>query len=491
MNNRLNLLVLGGGTAGWITALFLRKIFPDFKIDLVQSKDVGIIGVGEATTPHIVNFLRSVDIDPIDVINFTSGSIKNGISFENWNGDWKRYFHSFADKVTNFEIPNIFDGYCNDFYLKSLINNQSDFEKYVYQINLAYQNKVDLDRTNWALHFDANKFAEYLEMIGKKRNINVIEGNLKSATNDENGNIKIITLESGQQFNVDFVFDCSGFARLLIGKHYGEKWISYSKYLPMKKAIPFWLENEEDKIEPYTSSIAMKYGWIWKIPLQHRIGSGYIFDSNYIDENQALDEAEHFFHRKLKINKIISFDAGKFENFWVKNCISVGLSSSFIEPLESTSLFLSVGQLELLKHFVNEMFSPSVSGIKLFNEIVSNNMDDTLNFVYLHYITKRKDSNFWKSFKDNYPVPEKLKSLLEILKENNVRYFDIDNVKTTVSFPQYSFLQVCNGLEIFENKINFHGYGNLTPSTETYKKIVDELSSNSPDHKIFLQSIKN
>jgi tryptophan halogenase len=491
MNNKLNLVVLGGGTAGWITALFLRKNFPNFKIDLVQSKDIGIIGVGEATTPHIVSFLRLIDIDPIDVINYTSGSIKNGISFENWNGDWKKYFHSFSDKVVNFKIPNIFDSHCDDFYLKSLIHNNLDFEKHVYQINLAYQNKIDLEKTNWALHFDANKFADYLEMIGRNRGINVIEGNFKTAVNDEKGNIKTLILESGQQLNIDFVFDCSGFSRLLIGKHYNEKWISYSKYLPMKKAIPFWLENEEDKIEPYTSSIAMKYGWMWKIPLQHRTGSGYIFDSDYIDENQALDEAENFFHRKLKINKIIPFEAGKFENLWVNNCIAIGLSSSFIEPLESTSLFLSIGQLNLLKHFINEMFSPSLSGIKLFNEIVSNNMDDTLNFVYLHYITKRKDSNFWKDFKDKYPVPDKLKNLLSSLKENNIRYFDIDNTKTTVSFPQTSFLQVCNGLGIFESKINYHGYENISPSAEEYKKIIDDLAKGAIDHKLFLESIKN
>ena len=383
----MNIIIVGGGTAGWLSALFLRELLPESNITVIQSKEIGIIGVGEATTPHIVNFLKTLRIDPIEVVKNTNGSIKNGISFENWNGDGKKYFHGFKDSLTDFSVKNVFDHNCYDFYIKSLIENNFPPAEFVYQTKISYENKIDLSNTNWALHFDASMFAEYLEKVGSSRNIKIVNGTYKNANLNEQGFIKSLILENDNLIETDLVFDCSGFSRLLIGKLYQDRWISYSKHLPMKKGIPFWLENSEE-IQPYTSCIAMKYGWMWKIPLQHRTGSGYIFDSDFINEEQALSEAELHFNQKLKINKVISFEAGRFERAWIKNCISIGLSSSFIEPLESTSIWNTVIQLDMLRHFVDEFKNFSEKSINLYKEIVDNNIDDKLHFVYLHYLTK-------------------------------------------------------------------------------------------------------
>jgi tryptophan halogenase len=284
------------------------------------------------------------------------------------------------------------------------------------------------------------------------------------------------------------VFDCSGFARLLIGNTYKEKWISYADHLPMKKGIPFWLDSEEE-IEPYTSAIAMKNGWIWKIPLQHRIGSGYIFDSNYINEDQALAEAEEYFGKKLNVRKVIPFEAGRYENFWVKNCMAVGLASSFIEPLESTSIFLTIQQLETFRQFINEIGNYNEYSMGLFNKIVGNNMEDTLNFVYLHYITKRNDSEFWKNFKEDYPPPKKLAEMLDIIKSGNLRYYNTEDTKTTGSFSLNSFLQVCNGLEIFEKEINVSEYDTVVPGPSDYKQIINKLSTGALKHSEFLKKL--
>ena len=485
-----NIVVLGGGTAGWLTAHWCRATIPNSTVTLVQSKSVGIIGVGEATTPHIVRFLTDLGFDIKDVVKHTNGSIKNGISFENWNGDGKKYFHAFSESLSDFSIDHIFGSDCFDFYLKQCINDNLSFNEYLYQGALSYENKVDLDRTSWALHFDARLLADYLDSKGIERGINLVEGDLSRVYQKNDDSIDKIEINGQQELPVDFIFDCSGFHRLLIDKVFKSPWVSFKKHLPMKKAIPFWLESDPE-IKPYTRSIAMKYGWMWNITLQHRIGSGYVFDSDYINEEQALEEAEKFYGTKLTINKVIPFEAGRFDKWWIKNCMAVGLSSNFIEPLESTSLWLTTAQLETFKHFINEINELNQSSIDQFNEICRNNMDEVLNFVYLHYITKRNDSDFWKNFKRDYPPPEKLLHSLSALREARARQYDFNKNKATANFPLPSFLQVCQGLEIFERKFNLDNLEKLTPSVNAYKNIIDEEVRKSLKLTTLLKSLKN
>jgi tryptophan halogenase len=257
----------------------------------------------------------------------------------------------------------------------------------------------------------------------------------------------------------------------------------------MKKAIPFWVDQDKENINPYTSAVAMKNGWIWKIPLQHRIGCGYVFDSDYIDEKQALAEAEEHFGQTLSPRNTINFDAGRYENFWVKNCIAIGLSSSFIEPLESTSIFLSIGGLDTLKQFLNELKHQSDHSVKLYNELVTNSMSDTLDFVYLHYMTKRNDSDFWKNFRKNYPPTERVAKILDLMKNNNLRVYDIEDIKTPTFFSLFSYLSVGYGLGLLDDKIKVDNYTLLDPSIEEYKRTVDQLSLEQFNHKTILNMI--
>ena len=481
------IIVLGGGTAGWLTALYLKKIFPDNDITLIESKEIGIIGVGEATTPNFVFFLQYLDINLFDLINKTKGTIKNGISFENWNGDNKKYFHSFLENLTDFSIPPVFNTDCFSYYLQNLMFKKLDFNKYTYAATLSYKNKIDLQKNFFALHFDTNLLSNYLSEIGISRGVKYVDGKLKKVHSNENGIYKI-TLQNNKSFNCDFIFDCSGFNRLLIGKHFNVKWKSYKEHLPMKKAISFWLKNEND-IKPYTTALAMKNGWIWKIPLQHRIGAGYIFDSNYINEKQALKEAEIELKTKLKIEKVISFEAGRYETFWKKNCICLGLASSFIEPLESTSIFLTIQQLYNLSYFLSHLFLNNEKSISLYNEMANKNMDETLNFVYLHYITKRKDSDFWKNFKKDYLPPIGFENKLNLLKENNLRFLDIEEVKKSASFTITSYLMIANGLKLFSKK-NTEYYENLVPNTEQYLDLIKSASTEAIPHINFLNQLK-
>ena len=484
------LLVLGGGTAGWLTALYLKKVFPFYTTTLIESKEIGIIGVGEATTPNIVTFLKYLNIDVFDLIQKTKGSIKNGISFENWNGDNKKYFHGFFENLTPFSLPPIFTADCFNYYLQNLIHKKLDFNTHTYITKLSYENKIDLQRTLYALHFDTNLLSQYLHAVGTYRGINYVNGKLKKVSNDAKGNISKITLDNKKSFSCDFIFDCSGFNRLLIGKHFNTQWKSYKKHLPMKQAIPFWL-NHKGAIPPYTIALAMKHGWIWKIPLQHRIGAGYIFDSDYINRDQALAEAEKTLGTKLDVSRVINFEAGRYESFWHKNCIAVGLSSSFIEPLESTSIFLTIQQLFNLNHFLNELFIPTRKSINLYNEMASKNMDETLNFVYLHYLTKRKDSLFWKNFNKNYPPPPEFQHKLDLLKENNLKHLDIEETKKSASFPIMSYLMIANGLKLFTKKINMTHYKDVTPNIKQYLSLINSATHRAMTHNSFLSHVNN
>ena len=412
-----NIIILGGGTAGWVTALYARKLFPpNTNITLVQSKEIGIIGVGEATTPHIVNFLENQDIDPLDVLRVTGGTIKNGINFTNWNGDGKQYFHDFGDMLVNFVIPNTFNFKCEDFFLQKLINEKLPLEEYVYQQKLAYGKKIDLANTRYAIHFDSVKFADYLEEVGKNRNINVLDDILEDPILDENGSVKSLKMKSGRSLDSDFIFDCSGFSRLLIGKLYKSKWHSYSDFLPAKKAIPFWLKNDSSP-NPYTDCIAMKNGWMWNIPLQHRTGAGYVFDSDYITVDQAKQEVEEYLGQEVEIRKTISFEPGAFEETWIKNCLAIGLSSNFLEPLESTSLWLATSQLTNFKQFINEIDDPSPYSRAQYNSIIKKEVDEKANFIYYHYLTKRADSKFWQEFRHKNKMPEAFKKQFNLIKD--------------------------------------------------------------------------
>jgi tryptophan halogenase len=484
----MKIVILGGGTAGWCCALFAKSVFPQSEITLVQNKEIGIIGVGEATTPHLITFLRNVGINPVDVIKETNGSIKNGICFENWNGDGKKYFHGFGENLSDFKVTNVFGTTSTDFFLKKLIYENKNIDEYRYLPALSFNNKVDVVNTSWAIHFDANKLADYMERVGCARGVKVTEGLYKNSILDEHGKITKICFEDSSELECDFVFDCSGFARLLVGGLYKEKWKSYSKYLPMKKAIPFWLESE-DEIRPYTKAIAMKYGWMWNIPLQHRIGSGYIFDSDYINEEQALDEAEQYYGTKLKINKIIPFNTGRLENFWVKNCMSVGLASSFIEPLESTSLWVTVSQLDTFRQFLNEIKETDQKSIDLFNTIMSNTLDKTMHFIYLHYITKRNDSDFWKNFRKDYPVPKEFSNLLEKIKSGNIRYFDFKDSKASAVFELNNYLQVSAGIDIFEKQLNISAYELVNPTPDSYKELINMKIKQAISHRNFLNGL--
>lgn len=481
-----NIVILGGGTAGLLTSIFVKKILPQYNVLVVRSKEIGIVGVGEATTPHFVTTLKNLNIDIFECIRKTNASIKNGIKFVNWNGDGKSYFHSFHEWLVDWQVPNLFGSECRDFYLKDLINKKLDASEYNYVEYISKWNRIDLNYTAWSLHFDAGLMAKFLEETAESRDISILDEIYKECETDENGNIVKLKFESGSDVKCSFVFDCSGFHRNIIGNHFKEKWVSYEKYLPMNKAIPFWLENEHD-IEPFTTSTAMKNGWMWKIPLTSRIGCGYIFNSNYINVDEAKQEVEEYLQRPIDIRKVLNFDPGRFENLWVKNCMAIGLASSFLEPIESTSLWVTVSQLNLFVHFLDDLDNPNITSQKVFNQQMAKSIDECMYFVYLHYITKRQDSKFWQEFKLKNPIPNELHNRLELLIDNKLRYCDIGNGLPTY-FSLSSYLQCAYGLGIIKNHNGFNN--SIQPSAEDYRKIIlENFDTKSYPNVVFLNDV--
>ena len=398
-------VILGGGTAGWLTALLVKRAYADCEVTVIESEEIGILGAGEGTVPDFVQVLQYLQIPVEDIIKHCDGTLKLGIQFENWNGDGKSYFHEFAAPVEN------------DFNywhaLYDTISQSQDIGDLQLGYQLAKQNLSPVLIDNWrghistvcpfALHFNARRLAKFLREVAEKRDIQRVEGRMTSVISAENGDIQSLRLDGDRDLSGDFFFDCSGFARLLIGQHYGVKWISYRDHLPMDTALPFFLPHDND-VAPQTTATAMSSGWVWKTPVRDRYGCGYVFDSRYITEEQALRELEQAIQQPIDSPKTFRFNAGGFEHSLVNNCMAVGLSQSFIEPLEATSIWVAC--LNLNTFLVNNLLNlRTPRAVELFNNKARERNQTVVDFLYQHYLTKRQDSTFWREFREvNKPV---------------------------------------------------------------------------------------
>jgi len=374
----MKFVILGGGTAGWLTALYINKKFPNDSVTVIASSEMGILGAGEGTTPAFMEYLKEVDIKETELVTNCKATLKTGIKFTNWNGDGEHFFHNFW----------------NDKY---------------------------------ALHFDASSLGKYLQEIAIKRGVTLIDDEVIKVLSD-GGNITTLVTPSGP-VSGDFFFDCSGFKRVLIGEVLNAEWETYS--MPCKRAIPFFLPNDGKNIPDYTESVAMKYGWIWKIPVNGRYGCGYVFDPNLTTDEEAQQEIRDYLGHDFTSPKTFNFTAGSYKTVWNNNCLAVGLSSGFIEPLEATSIW---AQVLTLKMFV-EQFSKENAKNKINNDVKEIN-EDILSFLYFHYMTHRKDTKFWSNFTINNSIPNKLKDTLSLSKKQY--NFNL--------FPQSSWKAISDGI---------------------------------------------
>jgi tryptophan halogenase len=465
IDSNFKFLVVGGGSAGWIAALFIQKQFPLSNITVLQSSEIGILGAGEGTTPHIIDFLDEIDVPVSDLVKHAKATVKNGIRFSNWNGDNKHYYHAFMD---NYDLDHtlISELQHSDYPMLDLeqianlgslddigfnpLASERNCVRFVPDSTAAYK---DLDPIlhfkrlgRIALHFDANKLAEYLETVGRNRGIHVIDDIVTNIQTDEQGYIQSIICQTNT-VQTDFVFDCSGFKRLIIGDFYKTPWKSYKKHLPVKRAMPFFVQNSSNIIPPYTDSVAMKWGWMWKIPVQGRYGCGYVFDSDRITDDEAKKELDFAIGYDVEVPRLINFEPGRFEKLFEKNCMAIGLSTGFIEPLEATSIWTSIMMLHSLMKNIGAIVDRDQKSIDKINQRFVSMNDNTLGFVYFHYITKRTDTKFWTDFTKDNKIPE---SLLHLIEQSKTTIPTTDDLKSiSVDFSAKSFYACGNGQKFF------------------------------------------
>ena len=487
-----NIVIVGGGTAGWLTALYAKRIFPDDNITLIESAEIGILGAGEGSTRQLIKILSHLDIQIEDLIKETKCTIKTGIKFTNWSKEKDYYYHDFTHEGSafdescfrveddNFDFPilkyerllniveknknsSVNDEYSDNNLLPFTLLEEGQNDK----SSLHFWNK----ESGHSIHFDARLLASFLSKVGVARGINLIENTIVSIETDDQNNIVALELNDNNNIPVDFVFDCSGFARLIIGKHYNSKWQSFSEYLPMKRALPFFIDIDTNNIPSYTEAIAMDYGWMWKIPLQHRYGCGYVFDSDYINEDQAQEEIEKFLGFKPtypKTNgKSFVFDPGCFEEIWINNCLAVGLSSGFLEPLEATSIGQSILLLQRFFMQKHKIFSNDVETKKLFNQYYTRDTKSIVDFLSLHYTTNKDNSDFWINFDKNNKKSQNLLNNLHILK-NSV----LTKLYDEIWFSKNSYYIVALGNKL----IDFDNINSIYKKWVN-KKRYDELNS--------------
>lgn len=398
----MKIVIVGGGTAGWIAAYFVSKAQPGLhKISVVESSKIGIIGAGEGSTGSMRELLTgsyfnfSVDIDQF--LKETDGTAKMGIYHENWTGDGSGYFAP-LDGTESWAA-------WEDYLFKYAYAGIGKEEMHVGSpIGYKYaRGQYEPD----AFHFDGHKVGEFFKKMCLADGVKIYDAVVNEIIQDQTGDITAISLDSGEILDGDFFIDSTGFSRILL-KKLGVNWKSYKEYLPVNRAMPFLVHYENGETPPpFTRATALSSGWMWTIPLQSRKGCGYVYDSNYISDEQAQAEIEDYLGKKIKPIKFINFESGRSETFWKNNVLGLGLASAFVEPLEATSIHSTIVQLLFfVKEYLLADKETTVTDYnrKTYNEKIERLYDINMHFISFHYQGNRNDTPFWQSIKKDKKI---------------------------------------------------------------------------------------
>ncbi|MFT6899214.1 MAG: tryptophan halogenase [Paraglaciecola sp.] len=439
--NIKNVVIAGGGTAGWITASLLTKILGKaIKITLVESDQIGIIGVGEATIPPMLNFNNALGIDEKAFLKETKATIKLGIQFENWKQQGHSYMHAFGTVGKTFPFCDF-----HHFWNRSqALGIESDFWDFSlnYQVaknnKFAHLNQIEGNQPglSYAYHFDAGLYAKFLRTYSEKFGVTRIEGKIKQVQQaKDSGFVESIVLENGQAIAGDLFIDCTGMQGVLIEKTLNTGFEDWSHWLPCDRAIAVPCESVEP-LTPYTRSIAHKAGWQWRIPLQHRTGNGIVYSSTHMSDDEAKSTLmANLDAEAIAEPRVIPFKTGRRRKQWNKNVVSIGLSSGFLEPLESTSIHLiQTAVIRLIKHFPHQGIQEVE--VESFNQQAKIEIEKIRDFIILHYkLNQRNDSEFWRMCQ-RMDIPDSLAQKMELFKTTGKIFRDQDDLFTEVAWQQ-------------------------------------------------------
>ncbi len=419
-----SVIIVGGGTAGWMTAAMLGHILTEnCTITLIESEEIGTVGVGEATIPPIRTFNQTLGIDEREFVKATQGSFKLGIEFVDWAKLGHRYFHPFGPHGANFDMVPL-----HQYWLRARdMGDASSLDDLSMAWALAKNGKFTrpsgdpssvMSTFDYAYHFDAGLYARYLRQFAEARGVTRVEGMVGDVTlNGETGFVDSVTMQDGCIFSADLFIDCSGFRGLLIEGALKTGYEDWTHYLPCDRAMAMPSENEGPPT-PYTRSTAREAGWQWRIPLQHRTGNGYVYCSQFLDDDKAAEFlVSHVDGKPLGDPRPLRFTTGRRKAHWVKNVVAVGLSSGFLEPLESTSIHLIQANIsKLMALFPTREFDPAT--IAEFNRVSAIETERIRDFIILHYkLTQRDDSPLWR-YCAQMDIPETLAMKIDHFRRN-------------------------------------------------------------------------
>ncbi|MBS0226257.1 MAG: tryptophan 7-halogenase [Proteobacteria bacterium] len=489
-----DIVVVGGGAAGWMAAAALaRHLGKHRKIHLVESDEIGIVGVGEATVPHIRTFNAEVlGLDEADFVKATQGTFKLGIQFCDWARIGDTYYHGFGSVGQDLG-PVAFHQY----WLRARKAGRAQaYCHYGLQSEAAEHGRfmppaTDVPATSplaniaYAYHFDAASYAKYLRGYAEKLGVIRHEGKIVQVLQrPEDGFVDAVVLESGERIAGDLFIDCSGFRGLLIEQTLKAGFEDWSQWLPCDRAlaVPCAVTTAPT---PYTRCTARPAGWQWRIPLQHRVGNGYVYSSQFVsDDEAAATLLANLDGQALAEPRPLRFIAGKRRRFWDKNVVAVGLASGFMEPLESTSIHLiQMSIVRLIDMFPDAGFDPLL--VERYNRAVDFDYDRIRDFIVLHYkATERDDTPFWNHCR-TMSVPDSLQENIDLFRRSGRFYRNGEEF-----FAQQSWVQVMLGQrimpEVFHPIIEQMPEGDVFNFVEHVGKVISTCAQSMPPHQAFI-----
>ncbi|HEY1143626.1 MAG TPA: tryptophan halogenase family protein [Sphingomicrobium sp.] len=485
------ILIVGGGTAGWMAAALFGKLFQGlYDIELVESEAIGTVGVGEATIPAIKTYNELIKLDEAEFMRRTQGTFKLGIRFNDWVREGHSYIHAFGVIGQDWEWMR-----CHQFWLQANQRGRArPFGDMSINCAAALKNKFMRARPDMpdspighiahAFHFDASLYARYLRYLAEQHGVKRTEGKIVDVGVHDGGDIASVTLESGQKLEADFFIDCSGFRGLLIGQTLGTEYDDWTRWLPCDRAMAVPCART-DPLTPLTRATARAPGWQWRIPLQHRTGNGLVYSSRHIDDDaaEALLLANLDGEQLANPNRL-RFTTGKRRQMWVRNCVALGLAAGFLEPLESTSIHLvQSAATRLVKLFPDA--NTDQATIDEFNRQSDFEWERVRDFIILHYWANQRDGDFWEYCR-TMELPATLQRKIDLWRTNG-RIFREDEEL----FSEESWIQVFIGQEIipaaYDPNVAIKSDSQIEQYLGNIASTIDRCVDVMPDHADFVE----
>lgn len=503
-----HITIVGGGSAGWLAAALLvgalnrRNDGPDMHITLIESPTVPIVGVGEATTISTLVTFAQLRIDERDFLKKCDGSFKSAVRFRSWDtgpdGAPGDYYHPFdgAETLHGLDVAYHYHRRMRRGVAQPSLAHVTSVLPWLMDERRAPRTADDPHYSglgSYSFHLDATRLGGYLRGYCTALGVENIRDDVVDLTRDERGFVTSLTLKRHGDFPVQFVIDCSGFQGLILRRAMDEPFLPYGDHLLCDRAIAMPVEHPPGApLEPYTTSTALSAGWSWRVPLYSRAGTGYVFSSRFATDEQAVDEFVRFIGPAghLAEPRVICMNIGRLRRSWVKNCVAVGLSGGFVEPLESTSIHLiQVAVRWLIDHLPDRRMSQPL--VDHYNRLMTEMYEDIRDFIAMHYAVSNRPGPFWEAARREAVVPDRVKDHLALWKHKLPSPLDIST--TNPLFTSWSYIYVLSGKHYFDDvdfpidcAISDADYDEFLAEMERGRR---QVMARAPDHRALLDRI--